>query len=123
MQLCLTPSEIYKNWINKLESETGRASGYPYDITNQKALEFDEVKRQFDENLKTIKFYTAKFLNLILKSIKKVPYGLRYVAKVLKFKLKSKFTQSTDREILKVQKIYNLVDVIFIIIILFKQYR
>lgn len=102
LNLCLNPSEIYKSWINKLESDTGRPSGYPYDVSNLKALEYPEVKRQFDENLKTLKFYTAKFLNLILKSIKKIPYGLRYVAKVLRSKLKSKFPQSTDREILKI---------------------
>ena len=46
--------------------------------------------------------YTAKFLHLILKNITKIPFGLRYIAKVMRNKLKSKFPQSTDREVLKI---------------------
>lgn len=103
IQLCLNPCEIYKSWINKLESDTGKASGYPYDITTQKALEFDEVRKQLDENIRTVKHYTTKFLQLILQSIDKIPFGLRYIAKVLKNSLKLKFPHSSDREILKVR--------------------
>ena len=73
LQLCLNPCELYKNWINKLESDTGKLSGLPYDITTQKALEYDEVRKQLDDNIKAVKMYTAKFLHLILKSIKKIP--------------------------------------------------
>ncbi len=102
LQLCLNPCELYKNWINKLESDTGKPSGLPYEITNQKALEFEEIRKQLDENLKAVKMYTAKFLHLILKSIRKIPYGLRYIAKMLRIKLKSKFPSATDREILKI---------------------
>ncbi len=102
LQLCLSPSELYKNWVNKIEMESGKVSGYPYDVTNQKALEYEEVRRQLDINIKAVKVYTAKFLQLIIKSIDKIPYGLRYIAKVLKNTLKSKFPQSSDREILKI---------------------
>lgn len=102
LQLCLNPSELYKAWINKLESDSGKPSGMPYDITNQKALEYDEVRRQLDENIKLVKLYTSKFLHLILKSIDKLPYGLRYIAKMLRTSLKMKFPTSYDREILKI---------------------
>ena len=104
VQLCLNPCEIYKNWINKLESDTGKASGYPYDVTNAKALEYEEVRRQLEQNINSVKQYTAKFLQLILKSMDKIPFGLRYVAKVLRNSLKSKFPAATDREILKVNQ-------------------
>lgn len=102
VHLCLNPCELYKNWINKLESDTGKPSGLPYDITSRAALEHEEIRQQLDANLKMVKMYTAKFLHLILKSIKKIPYGLRYLARVLRNKLKSKFPMSTDREILKI---------------------
>lgn len=73
LQLCLNPIELYRSWINKIESESGKASGYPYDISTQKALEYPEVRKQLEENIKAVKMYTAKFLGLILKSINKIP--------------------------------------------------
>ena len=102
LKLSLNPSEIYKSWINKLESDTGKPSGYPYDVGNQKALEYEEVRKQLEENIKTVKLYTSKFLNLIINSMDKLPFGLRYVAKVLRNSLKVKFPHATDREILKI---------------------
>jgi Ras GTPase-activating-like protein IQGAP1 len=102
LKLCLNPSDIYKSWINKLESDTGKSSGLPYDVTNQKALEYDEVRKQLEENIKTVKYHTGKFLHLILNSMDKLPFGLRYVAKVLRNSLKVKFPQATEREILKI---------------------
>lgn len=102
VDLCLNPIELYKNWINKLESDTGKPSGLQYDVTNKQALSHVDIQNKLTENIKMVKMYTAKFLHLILKSIMKVPYGLRYISKVLKNKLKSKFPHSTDREILKI---------------------
>ena len=69
----LNPSEIYKNWINQIETESGKATGYPYDVTNQVALEHAEVNKQFNKNIESVKYYTAKFQNLIIKSIDKLP--------------------------------------------------
>ena len=102
LQLCLSPAEIYKSWVNRLETETGVPSGFAYDVSNQKALEYEEVRKQLEANIKAVKMYTAKFLNLIIKSLNKLPYGLRYIARVLRASLKAKFPASSDREILKI---------------------
>ncbi len=102
LQLCLNPAEIYKAWVNRMETESGVPSGYQYDVSNQKALEFEEVRNQLEKNIKTVKIYTSKFLELILSSLNKLPFGLRYIAKVLKGNLKTKFPNTSDREILKV---------------------
>ena len=102
LKLCLNPTDIYKSWINKLESDTGKPSGLPYDVSNQKALEYEEVRKQLEENIKTVKYHTSKFLSLILSSIDKLPFGFRYVAKVLRNSLRSKFPATTEREILKI---------------------
>jgi hypothetical protein len=118
LQLCLSPAEIYKAWVNRMETETGVPSGYQYDITNQKALEYEEVRKQLEQNIKAVKLYTAKFLNLILKSLNKLPYGLRYIAKVLKGNLKAKFPASSDRELLKVNNFVLKVEIVNKFIIL-----
>lgn len=102
LQLCLNPSELYKIWINKIESDTGKPTGLPYEITNQKALEHEEIRKQFDDNIKLVKHYTKKFLNMIIKSIDKLPYGLRYIAKILRVSLRQKFPSASEREILKI---------------------
>ena len=98
----MNPIELYKNWINKLESDTGKPSGLSYEVTSKQALSHVEIRTKLAENVKMVKMYTAKFLHLILKNITKIPFGLRYIAKVMRNKLKSKFPQSTDREVLKI---------------------
>jgi hypothetical protein len=103
LQLCLNPSDIYKSWINKIETDTGLPSGMPYDVTNQKALEYAEVTKQLEQNIKYVKHFTSKFLQIILKSLHKFPFGLRYIAKVLKSQLRAKFSSSFEREVLKVR--------------------
>ena len=39
----LSPVEIYKLWINQLESASGQPCGMPYDISAQEALKHPEV--------------------------------------------------------------------------------
>lgn len=102
VQLCLNPTEIYKSWINRIETESGKPTGYPYDVNTQKALENEEVRKQLEKNIESVKLYTSKFQQLILDSLNKIPYGLRYIAKVLRLALKQKFPQSNEREILKI---------------------
>jgi hypothetical protein len=69
----LNPCEIYRSWINKIETESGKVAGYPYDVTNQKALEYKEVREQLDENIELVKAYTLRFQQLIIESIDKIP--------------------------------------------------
>ena len=73
LRLCLNPAELYRNWVNKLETATGKSSGMPYEVTNQKALEHAEIRKQLDDNIRLVKTHTSKFLVLILKSIGKIP--------------------------------------------------
>lgn len=56
-----------------METQSGKATGYPYDVTNQVALEYPEVREQLEKNLQSLKHYTAKFLDAIVKNINKIP--------------------------------------------------
>ncbi len=100
--LCLNPCDIYKAWISRLETESGKPSGLPYETTSKRALEHAPVRQQFEANLQAVKAHTTSFLHLILRSIDKLPFGLRYLAKVLRNKLRAKFPQASEREVLKV---------------------
>ena len=49
------PVEIYKQWLNQLETDSGKTAGMPYDVTVAQALEYDEVQKRFSRSLTRLK--------------------------------------------------------------------
>ncbi|XP_071452887.1 ras GTPase-activating-like protein IQGAP2 [Hetaerina americana] len=96
------PVEIYKSWINEIEIETGKPSGLAYNVTQQEALSYDEVQKRLKNGIKTLVDATSLFLNRIVESKDKLPYGLLYISKVLKNSLAVKFPKTPEKELLKV---------------------
>uniref|UniRef100_G3WR35 IQ motif containing GTPase activating protein 3 n=1 Tax=Sarcophilus harrisii TaxID=9305 RepID=G3WR35_SARHA len=96
------PIHLYKTWINQMEAQTGQRSHLPYDVTPEQALSHPEVQRRMDISLRNLLNVTEKFLAAITSSVDQIPYGMRYVAKVLKTSLAEKFPSATESEICKV---------------------
>ena len=48
-------------------------TGFPYDVTNQKALEYKEVREQLEDNINLVKAHTIVFQQLLMDSIDKIP--------------------------------------------------
>ncbi|XP_043932308.1 ras GTPase-activating-like protein IQGAP1 [Protopterus annectens] len=96
------PVDIYKAWVNQMESQTGEASKLPYDVTPEQALKHEEVNARLDASIKHMRTVTDKFLLAIVVSLEKIPYGMRYIAKVLKDSLHEKFPDATEDELLKI---------------------
>nr|XP_020018979.1 ras GTPase-activating-like protein IQGAP3 [Castor canadensis] len=96
------PVHLYKSWINQTEAQTGQRSHLPYDVTPEQALSHPEVQRRLDISLRNLLAITDKFLVAIISSVDQIPYGMRYVAKVLKTTLAKKFPNATESEIYKV---------------------
>ncbi|XP_069796414.1 ras GTPase-activating-like protein IQGAP3 isoform X4 [Narcine bancroftii] len=96
------PVAIYKSWVNQMESQTGQRSKLPYEVTVDQALTHQEVQRRLDISLLNLRAATDKFLNAIISSVDKIPYGMRYTAKVLKSSLREKFPDAAEEELLKV---------------------
>ncbi|XP_072917421.1 LOW QUALITY PROTEIN: ras GTPase-activating-like protein IQGAP1 [Hemitrygon akajei] len=96
------PVDIYKSWVNQMESQTGQRSNLPYEVTADQALTHQEVQRRLDISIRHLRTATDKFLNAIISSVDKIPYGMRYTAKVLKSSLREKFPSATEEELLKV---------------------
>ena len=94
--------EIYKQWLNQLETETGRTAGMPYDVTVAQALEYEEVQKRFNRSLTRLKQVSTLFLTTILKSKSKLPYNILYMAKILYKALAKKFPSAPEKDILKV---------------------
>nr|AAI51103.1 IQ motif containing GTPase activating protein 3 [Mus musculus] len=96
------PVHIYKSWINQEEAQTGQRSHLPYDVTPEQALSHSEVQRRLDISLRSLLTLTEKFFVAISSSVDHIPYGMRYMAKVLKTTLEKKFPNATERDIYKV---------------------
>ncbi|GCC33833.1 hypothetical protein chiPu_0012304 [Chiloscyllium punctatum] len=102
MNIKTDPVDIYKAWVNQMESQTGEASKLPYDVTPDQALSHDEVRQRLDTSIKNMRTITEKFLSAIVTSVDKIPYGMRLIAKVLKDSLHEKFPDATDDELIKI---------------------
>ncbi|XP_025293990.3 ras GTPase-activating-like protein IQGAP2 isoform X2 [Canis lupus dingo] len=96
------PVEVYKAWVNQLETQTGEASKLPYDVTTEQALTYPEVKNKLEASIENLRRVTDKVLNSIISSLDLLPYGLRYIAKVLKNSIREKFPDATEDELLKI---------------------
>ncbi|XP_054434480.1 ras GTPase-activating-like protein IQGAP2 [Pteronotus mesoamericanus] len=96
------PVEVYKAWVNQLETQTGEASNLPYDVTAEQALTYPEVKSKLEASNESLRRVTDKVLNSIISSLDLLPYGLRYIAKVLKNSIHEKFPDATEDELLKI---------------------
>ncbi|XP_014439403.1 ras GTPase-activating-like protein IQGAP2 isoform X2 [Tupaia chinensis] len=97
-----SPVEVYKAWVNQLETQTGEASKLPYDVTTEQALTYPEVKNKLEASIENLRRVTDKVLSSIISSLDLLPYGLRYIAKVLKNSIHEKFPDATEDELLKI---------------------
>ncbi|XP_035273693.1 ras GTPase-activating-like protein IQGAP1 [Anguilla anguilla] len=96
------PVDIYKSWVNQMETQTGEASKLPYDVTPEQAMSHEEVRTRLEASIKHMRGVTDKFMSAITVSVDKIPYGMRFIAKVLKDTLHEKFPDATEDELLKI---------------------
>ncbi|KAL0979273.1 hypothetical protein UPYG_G00183070 [Umbra pygmaea] len=96
------PVEVYKAWVNQLETNTGEASKLPYEVTPEQAMSHEEVRAKLESSSQALRRATDKVLNSIVSSLDNIPYGMRYIAKVLKNSLHEKFPDATEDELLKI---------------------
>ncbi|XP_036835837.1 ras GTPase-activating-like protein IQGAP1 isoform X2 [Oncorhynchus mykiss] len=96
------PVDVYKAWVNQLETNTGEASKLPYEVTPDQAMSHKEVRAKLESSSQALRTATDKVLNSIVSSLDNIPYGMRYIAKVLKHSLHEKFPDATEDELLKI---------------------
>ncbi|KAJ3056588.1 hypothetical protein HK097_005751 [Rhizophlyctis rosea] len=94
------PIGIWKTLIREEESRTGEKSSRSYDATPQQAAEDPEVKAIQAAHVEKLREITDQFLNAIIGSLNKMPFGIRYIAMELRETMREKFPGSDD-EILK----------------------
>jgi len=102
LKISTNPVEIYKQWVNQLEFESGKSCGMPYDVTAEAAMEHEEVRKRLTRAITRLKQAATLFLTTICKSKRRIPYAMLFAAKVLYRALKKKFPQAQEKEILKI---------------------
>uniref|UniRef100_A0A452RPI8 IQ motif containing GTPase activating protein 2 n=1 Tax=Ursus americanus TaxID=9643 RepID=A0A452RPI8_URSAM len=99
-----SPVEVYKAWVNQLETQTGEASKLPYDVTTEQALTYPEVKNKLEASIENLRRVTDKVLNSIISSLDLLlfPFFSFVISKVLKNSIHEKFPDATEDELLKI---------------------
>lgn len=96
------PVDIYKSYINQLETDSGQPSDLSYNVTQTEALQHEKVRTEIESSIATLKEYTLLFFNTIVASLDKIPYGILYMAKVMKTSLGKRFPDAPEKDLLKV---------------------
>ncbi|XP_043257073.1 ras GTPase-activating-like protein IQGAP1 [Colletes gigas] len=96
------PIDIYKCWRNQLEMETGETLDLPYTVTQQQALNYEQVQKRLNRGIQLLQSTVLEFLNKITESRDLIPYGMLYMAKILNDSLIEKFPNAPEKDILKV---------------------
>lgn len=76
----------------------------PYNVTQEEALKYPEVKTKLEIALKQLKTIVTMFLDKITNSTDLLPFCITYMARVLHRALTSKFPHTPEKDILKVIK-------------------
>ncbi|XP_054721291.1 ras GTPase-activating-like protein IQGAP2 [Uloborus diversus] len=98
----LNPIDIYRVWQNEIEIESGKKSELPYDVTVEEALCHAEVNHRFNTLLDRLVTYAVKVCNAIINSQNILPYGIMYMAKILKEVLMKKFPYASKKELYQI---------------------
>ncbi|KAK6643236.1 hypothetical protein RUM43_004741 [Polyplax serrata] len=96
------PVDIYRRWVNQMETESGRASNLPQSVTPEQALSYPEVVCRLNHNIRILKSWVKCFLDRLSSCVNQFPYALRFIAKLLKNALLQKFPSTPEKDILKI---------------------
>lgn len=102
LKIDLNPVDIYKKWVNDMETTSGKPSGLKYEVTEEEALQHNEVYKMLHTSVVQLENKSKLFARTIAESKSKIPYGMLYLCKVLKKALEEKFPESAGEEITKV---------------------
>ncbi|XP_037571211.1 ras GTPase-activating-like protein IQGAP1 [Dermacentor silvarum] len=102
LKIDLNPVDIYKKWVNDMETTSGKPSGLKYEVNEEEALQHNEVYKMLHNSVMQLENKAKMFARTIAESKSKIPYGMLYLCKVLKKALEEKFPESAGEEITKV---------------------
>jgi Ras GTPase-activating-like protein IQGAP2/3 len=99
LNLDLNPKLIYQKMITETEIRTGKPSDLPRNVTEEQAMKHEEVRAAVSKHLAELEEICNLFLDGIISSRDKLPYGLRWICKALKLACEAQFPDATQEDI------------------------
>lgn len=101
--LDVDPVSVFRTLINEEKLKTGSAGQYDEKLTNPEEIEkVPQVRARVDKAVVELENMCQQLLSAILKSLKKLPYGIRWVCKAIRTIATQRFENITENDILKV---------------------
>lgn len=99
LNLDLNPKLIYQKLITETEIRTGKPSDLPRNVSEEQAMKHPDVQKAVSEHLAELESVCTLFLDGIISSRDKLPYGLRWICKALKGACETQFPDATQEDI------------------------
>lgn len=99
LQLEINPSKVYETYINEYESKTGKPSPLPRKATPEEAAANPQIKAIIDPRIKKLDAIANQFVDIIISSLKSVPYGIRWICRQIRDLAKDKFPNATREQV------------------------
>ncbi|KAG6854797.1 hypothetical protein C0991_001224 [Blastosporella zonata] len=96
LDLEVDPSAIHRARIELEEVKSGIASRKPKDVSFRDALKDPDTRPIYIRHLQILQWWTEAFVNAIKQSTKKMPYGMRYLARETLVHLRERFPDAPE---------------------------
>ncbi|KAF8076365.1 ras GTPase-activating protein [Lyophyllum atratum] len=90
------PSVIHKTKIELEEIKSGTASTKVKDVTFREALKDPDTRPIYIRHLQVLQWWTEAFVTAIKQSTRKMPYGMRFLARETLFHLRERFPDAPE---------------------------
>ncbi|KZO89474.1 Rho GTPase activation protein [Calocera viscosa TUFC12733] len=90
------PVVIYRSLINAEETRSGISSGKPIVVTFEDAAVDPHTRAEYIRHLQMLRHLTEQFVNAIFGSVRKMPHGIRSIARDFLAATKVKFPDQAD---------------------------
>ncbi|RXW25183.1 hypothetical protein EST38_g699 [Candolleomyces aberdarensis] len=97
LDLEVNPRTIHRVRIDQEEMRTGVPSQLPKDVPYMEAIEDLQTRPIYIRHLQTLRWWVEQFVAVITQSTKKMPYGIRYLARETLTCLRLKFPDAPEK--------------------------
>ena len=102
LDIDLDPISVYHKMIRDEETQTGKKSSLPYEVTFEEALANEQVRMIIHKSNQKLVGLCDFFLARLEQSEDRLPYGIRFMASEIKSRLLSTFPHTSREKLLKI---------------------
>lgn len=96
LDLEVDPKQIYRARVDLEEMRAGKTTSKSKDISFTQALNDPITRPEYIRHLQVLRWWTEAFVTAVIQSTRKMPYGIRYLARETLAAIRSKFPDAPD---------------------------